>query len=42
MTKDEKRLVFQALQLLEIMKAKDDQPLANEIQGILYELLNRS
>lgn len=42
MTKDERRLVAKALRKLEILDATDNQPLINEIQGILFELLSRT
>ncbi len=40
MDKEKRRLIFQALNYLEIMETKENQPLANLIRGILYEILN--
>ena len=35
------RLIFQVLNLLATIETKENQPVIRQIQGILYELLNR-
>lgn len=40
MDKRKRRLIFQALNYLEIIETKKNQPLVNLVRGILYELLD--
>lgn len=39
MKKRKKRLIYQALNYLELIETETNQPLVNLIRGILYELL---
>jgi len=41
MTKDEKRLIVKALRYIDLIEGDDNQPLINEIRGILLELIHR-